>query len=98
MLQKTTDEALRAEDDLAEAIDLIWMLDAAVRGLDFDPDTPQSPSTGGEAANRVLPAARQALSDRSCGSRRMPESTGESAMIFCVVHSRRIGVAWRAGF
>ena len=40
MLQKTTDEALRAEDDLAEAIDLIWMFDAAVRGLDFDPDTP----------------------------------------------------------
>jgi len=93
MLQKTTDEALRAEDDLAEAIDLIWMLDAAVRGLDFDPDTPQSPSTGGEAANRVLPAVRQAQSARSCGSRRMPESTGESAMIFCVVHSRRIGVA-----
>jgi hypothetical protein len=40
MLQKTTDEALRVEDDLAEAIDLIWMLDAAVRGFDFDPDTP----------------------------------------------------------
>ena len=40
MLQKTTDEAHRVDDDLAEAIDLIWMLDAAVRGFDFDPDTP----------------------------------------------------------
>src|SRR6185312_12300526 len=40
MLQNATDEALRAEDDLAEAIDLIWMRDAAVRDLDFDPDTP----------------------------------------------------------
>lgn len=43
MLQKTTDEALRVEDDLAEAIDLIWMLDAAVRGFDFDPDTANPP-------------------------------------------------------
>jgi hypothetical protein len=50
MLQKTTDEALRAEDDLAEAIDLIWMFDAAVRGLDFDPDTPAGMGAGGRKA------------------------------------------------
>src|SRR5580693_1006666 len=50
MLQKTTDEALRVEDDLAEAIDLIWMLDAAVRGFEFDPDTPNGRSAAGMAS------------------------------------------------
>jgi hypothetical protein len=54
MLQKTTDEALRAEDDLAEAIDLIWMLDAAVRGLDFDPDTPNGRAAAGMASTFEL--------------------------------------------
>jgi hypothetical protein len=50
MLQKTTDEALRVEDDLAEPIDLIWMLDAAVRGFEFDPDTPNGRSAAGMAS------------------------------------------------
>ena len=50
MLKKTTDEALRVEDDLAEAIDLIWMLDAAVRGFEFDPDTPNGRSAAGMAS------------------------------------------------
>ena len=54
MLQKTTDEALRVEDDLAEAIDLIWMLDAAVRGFDFDPDTPNGRSAAGMASTFEL--------------------------------------------
>jgi hypothetical protein len=54
MLQKTTDEALRAEDDLAEAIDLIWMLDAAVRGFDFDPDTPNGRAAAGMASTFEL--------------------------------------------
>jgi hypothetical protein len=48
--KKTTDEALRVEDDLAEAIDLIWMLDAAVRGFEFDPDTPNGRSAAGMAS------------------------------------------------
>jgi hypothetical protein len=54
MLQKTADEALRTEDDLAEAIDLIWMLDAAVRGLDFDPDTPNGRAAAGMASTFEL--------------------------------------------
>jgi len=54
MLQKTTDEALRVEDDLAEAIDLIWMLDAAVRGFEFDPDTPNGRSAAGMASTFEL--------------------------------------------
>ena len=54
MLQKTTDEALRVEDDLAEAIDLIWMLDAAVRGFDFDPDTPNGRAAAGMASTFEL--------------------------------------------
>jgi hypothetical protein len=54
MLQKTTDVALRAEDDLAEAIDLIWMLDAAVRGFDFDPDTPNGRAAAGMASTFEL--------------------------------------------
>ena len=54
MLQKTTDEALRVEDDLAEAIDLIWMLDAAVRGFDFDPDTPNGRSAAAMASTFEL--------------------------------------------
>lgn len=54
MLQKTTDEALRVEDDLAEAIDLIWMLDAAVRGFEFYPDTPNGRSAAGMASTFEL--------------------------------------------
>ena len=40
-----------AKHDLAEAIDLIWMLDAAVRGLDFDPDTPNGRAAAGGLAS-----------------------------------------------
>ena len=54
MLQKTTDEALRVEDGLAEPIDLIWMLDAAVRGFEFDPDTPNGRSAAGMASTFEL--------------------------------------------
>jgi hypothetical protein len=54
MLQKTTDEAHRVDDDLAEAIDLIWMLDAAVRGFDFDPDTPNGRAAAGMASTFEL--------------------------------------------
>jgi hypothetical protein len=50
MLQKATEQASCAEDDLAEAINLIWMLDAAVRGFAFDPDSPNGRAAAGMAS------------------------------------------------
>jgi hypothetical protein len=53
MLQKTTDEALRVEDDLAEAIDLIW-ISMPPFAASIDPDTPNGRSAAGMASTFEL--------------------------------------------